>query len=81
MPRGPVAPSRLNPKKPVIGAIAGPAVAGGALWSDFRVMEVSSYLGVYCRRWGIPLIDGGTTRLPRFVGRGRALEIILTVGK
>ena len=74
-------PSRLNLKKPVIGAIAGPAVAGGmelALWCDFRVMEVSSYLGVYCRRWGIPLIDGGTIRLPRIVGRGRALEIILT---
>ena len=81
MPRGPMGPSRLNLKKPVIGAIAGPAVAGGmelALWCDFRVMEVSSYLGVYCRRWGIPLIDGGTIRLPRIVGRGRALEIILT---
>ncbi len=81
MPRGPMGPSRLNLDKPVIGAIAGPAVAGGmelALWCDFRVMEVSSYLGVYCRRWGIPLIDGGTIRLPRIVGRGRALEIILT---
>tara|TARA_Y100001968_G_C19361355_1_gene720013 strand:- start:307 stop:1125 length:819 start_codon:yes stop_codon:yes gene_type:complete len=81
MPRGPMGPSRLNLKKPVIGAIAGPAVAGGmelALWCDFRVMEVSSYLGVYCRRWGIPLIDGGTIRLPRIIGRGRALEIILT---
>ena len=81
MPRGPMGPSRLNLKKPVIGAIAGPAVAGGmelALWCDFRVMEISSYFGVYCRRWGIPLIDGGTIRLPRIVGRGRALEIILT---
>ena len=81
MPRGPMGPSRLNLKKPVIGAISGPAVAGGmelALWCDFRVMEISSYLGVYCRRWGIPLIDGGTIRLPRIVGRGRALEIILT---
>ena len=81
MPRGPMGPSRLNLKKPVIGAIAGPAVAGGmelALWCDFRVMERSSYFGVYCRRWGIPLIDGGTIRLPRIVGRGRALEIILT---
>ena len=81
MPRGPMGPSRLSLKKPVIGAIAGPAVAGGmelALWCDFRVMEDSSYLGVYCRRWGIPLIDGGTIRLPRIVGRGRALEIILT---
>tara|TARA_A100000164_G_scaffold243989_1_gene216948 strand:- start:586 stop:1404 length:819 start_codon:yes stop_codon:yes gene_type:complete len=81
MPRGPMGPSRLNLKKPVIGAISGPAVAGGmelALWCDFRVMEISSYFGVYCRRWGIPLIDGGTIRLPRIVGRGRALEIILT---
>ena len=81
MPRGPMGPSRLSLKKPVIGAISGPAVAGGmelALWCDFRVMEVSSYLGVYCRRWGIPLIDGGTIRLPRIIGRGRALEIILT---
>ena len=81
MPRGPMGPSRLNLKKPVIGAIAGPAVAGGmelALWCDFRVMEVSSYLGVYCRRWGIPLLDGGTVRLPKIVGQGRALEIILT---
>ena len=65
----------------MIGAIAGPAVAGGmelALWCDFRVMEQSAYLGVYCRRWGIPLLDGGTVRLPRLVGQGRALEIILT---
>ena len=81
IPRGPMGPSRLELDKPVIGAIAGPAVAGGmelALWCDFRVMEKSSYLGVYCRRWGIPLIDGGTVRLPRIVGQGRALEIILT---
>ena len=74
-------PSRLEPDKPVIAAIAGPAVAGGmelALWCDFRVMEKSAYFGVYCRRWGIPLIDGGTVRLPRLVGEGRAREIILT---
>ncbi|MBF96358.1 MAG: Short-chain-enoyl-CoA hydratase [Alphaproteobacteria bacterium MarineAlpha9_Bin4] len=81
IPRGPMGPSRLELTKPVIGAISGPAVAGGmelALWCDFRVMEKSSYLGVYCRRWGIPLLDGGTVRLPKIVGQGRALEIILT---
>ena len=81
IPRGPLGPSRLELTKPVIGAIAGPAVAGGmelALWCDFRVMEKSSYLGVYCRRWGIPLLDGGTVRLPRIIGQGKALEIILT---
>lgn len=80
-PRGPMGPSRLDLDKPVIGAIAGPAVAGGmelALWCDFRVMESTAYFGVYCRRWGIPLIDGGTVRLPRLVGEGRAMEIILT---
>ena len=74
-------PSRLTLDKPVIAAVAGPAVAGGmelALWCDFRVMEESAYFGVYCRRWGIPLIDGGTVRLPRLVGEGRAREIILT---
>jgi enoyl-CoA hydratase len=67
--------------KPVIAAIEGPAVAGGmelGLWCDFRVMARESYFGVYCRRWGVPLIDGGTVRLPRIVGQGRALEIILT---
>lgn len=81
IPRGPMGPSRLELSKPVIGAIAGPAVAGGmelALWCDFRVMEKSAYLGVYCRRWGIPLIDGGTVRLPKIVGQGKALDIILT---
>jgi enoyl-CoA hydratase len=65
----------------VIGAIEGPAVAGGmelGLWCDFRVMAEDAYFGVYCRRWGVPLIDGGTVRLPRIVGQGRALEIILT---
>ena len=81
VPRGPLGPTRLALSKPVIAAIAGPAVAGGmelALWCDIRVMEEHAYLGVYCRRWGIPLIDGGTVRLPRLVGQGRALEIILT---
>ncbi len=80
-PRGPMGPSRLELSKPVIAAVAGPAVAGGfelALWCDIRVMEETAYFGVYCRRWGIPLIDGGTVRLPRLVGQGRALEIIMT---
>jgi len=81
IPRGPLGPSRLELDKPVIAAVEGPAVAGGmelALWCDFRVMAEDAYLGVYCRRWGVPLIDGGTVRLPRIVGQGRALEIILT---
>jgi enoyl-CoA hydratase len=81
LPRGPMGPTRLELDKPVIAAVAGPAVAGGfeiALWCDLRVMEESAYFGVYCRRWGVPLIDGGTVRLPRIVGRGRALDIILT---
>lgn len=81
VPRGPMGPSRLHLSKPVIAAIEGPAVAGGmelALWADCRVMAEDSYMGVYCRRWGIPLSDGGTVRLPRLVGQGRALEIILT---
>jgi len=81
IPRGPMGPTRLELDKPVIAAIAGPAVAGGmelALWCDFRVMQEDAYFGVYCRRWGVPLIDGGTVRLPRIVGQGRALDIILT---
>jgi enoyl-CoA hydratase len=80
-PRGPLGPTRLELDKPVIAAVAGAAVAGGmelALWCDIRVMEETAYLGVYCRRWGIPLLDGGTVRLPRLVGQGRAMEIILT---
>jgi enoyl-CoA hydratase len=80
-PRGPMGPTRLELDKPVIAAVAGPAVAGGfeiALWCDLRVMEESAYFGVYCRRWGVPLIDGGTVRLPRIVGRGRALDLVLT---
>jgi enoyl-CoA hydratase len=81
LPRAPMGPTRLVLDKPVIAAVAGPAVAGGfeiALWCDLRVMEASAYFGVYCRRWGVPLIDGGTVRLPRIVGRGRALDLILT---
>jgi len=80
-PRGPMGPSRLQMSKPLIAAVEGPAVAGGmelALWCDVRVMGAGAYFGVYCRRWGIPLIDGGTVRLPRLVGQGRALEIIMT---
>ena len=80
-PRGPLGPTRLELSKPVIAAVEGPAVAGGmelAMWCDVRVMGESAYFGVYCRRWGVPLIDGGTVRLPRLVGEGRALEIILT---
>jgi enoyl-CoA hydratase len=79
--RGPLGPSRLELSKPVIGAIEGPAVAGGmelALWCDIRIMAEDAYLGVYCRRWGIPLLDGGTVRLPRLVGQGKALEIAMT---
>ena len=80
-PRGPLGPTRLELSKPVIAAVEGPAVAGGmelALWCDLRVMAESAYIGVYSRRWGIPFIDGGTVRLPRLVGQGRALDIILT---
>lgn len=79
--KGPMGPTRLELSKPVIAAITGPAVAGGmelALWCDLRVMEESAYMGVYCRRWGVPLIDGGTIRLPRIVGHGRAMDLILT---
>jgi len=78
---GPMGPTRLELDKPVIAAIAGHAVAGGlelALWCDLRVMEDDAVLGVFCRRWGVPLIDGGTVRLPRLVGQGRALDLILT---
>jgi enoyl-CoA hydratase/carnithine racemase len=78
---GPMGPSRMLLSKPVIAAVAGYAVAGGlelALWCDLRVVERSAQLGVFCRRWGVPLIDGGTVRLPRIVGLGRALDMILT---
>lgn len=78
---GPMGPSRMLLSKPVIAAVAGHAVAGGlelALWCDLRVVEEDAVLGVFCRRWGVPLIDGGTVRLPRIVGLGRALDLILT---
>ena len=74
-------PSRLLLSKPVIAAVTGAAVAGGmelALWCDMRVMEEDAYFGVYCRRFGVPLIDGGTVRLPRLVGMGHAMDLILT---
>jgi enoyl-CoA hydratase len=80
-PRGPMGPTRTTPTKPVIAAIEGHAVAGGlelALWCDLRVAARSAVLGVFCRRWGVPLIDGGTVRLPRLVGMGVALDLILT---
>src|SRR5437868_10633347 len=78
---GPMGPSRMLLSKPVIAAISGYAVAGGlelALWCDLRVMEEDAVLGVFCRRWGVPLIDGGTVRLPRLIGLSRALDLILT---
>lgn len=78
---GPMGPTRAVLKKPVIAAIAGHAVAGGlelALWCDLRVVEDDATLGVFCRRWGVPLIDGGTVRLPRLIGHSRALDLILT---
>ncbi len=80
-PVGPMGPSRLLLSKPVIAAVSGAAVAGGmelALWCDMRVMEEDAYFGVYCRRFGVPLIDGGTVRLPRLVGMGHAIDLILT---
>lgn len=78
---GPMGPTRLRLSKPVIAAVAGHAVAGGlelALWCDLRVAEEDAVFGVFCRRWGVPLIDGGTVRLPRLVGTGRAMDMILT---
>ncbi len=78
---GPMGPSRLVLDKPVIAAVAGHAVAGGfelALWCDLRVVEETATFGVYCRRFGVPLVDGGTVRLPRIVGLSRALDLILT---
>jgi enoyl-CoA hydratase len=78
---GPMGPSRLMLGKPVIAAIEGPAVAGGmelGLWCDLRVMADNAMFGVFCRRWGVPLIDGGTVRLPGIVGQGRANDLILT---
>ena len=78
---GPMGPTRMQLSKPVIAAIEGNAVAGGlelALWCDLRVASETAVLGVYCRRWGVPLIDGGTVRLPRLVGLGHAMDLILT---
>ena len=78
---GPMGPTRMRLSKPVIAAIAGHAVAGGlelALWCDLRVAEADAVLGVFCRRWGVPLIDGGTVRLPRLIGAGHAMDLILT---
>jgi enoyl-CoA hydratase len=78
---GPMGCSRMLLSKPVIAAVAGHAVAGGlelALWCDLRVIEEDAVFGVFCRRWGVPLVDGGTIRLPRIVGHGRALDLILT---
>jgi enoyl-CoA hydratase len=78
---GPMGPTRMRLSKPVIAAIDGHAVAGGlelALWCDLRVAGEDAVLGVFCRRWGVPLIDGGTVRLPRLIGLSRALDLILT---
>lgn len=78
---GPMGPTRMQLSKPVIAAIEGHAVAGGlelALWCDLRVMAEDAVLGVFCRRFGVPLIDGGTVRLPRLIGLSRALDLILT---
>ena len=77
----PMGPSRLLLSKPVIAAVSGYAVAGGmelALWCDLRVVEEDASFGIFCRRWGVPLIDGGTVRLPRLIGMSRALDLILT---
>jgi enoyl-CoA hydratase len=78
---GPMGPTRMVLTKPVIAAISGYAVAGGlelALWCDLRVVEEDAVFGVFCRRWGVPLIDGGTIRLPRLIGHSRAMDMILT---
>ncbi len=78
---GPMGPTRMRLSKPVIAAVAGHAVAGGlelALWCDLRVAEESAVFGVFCRRWGVPLIDGGTVRLPRLIGVSRAMDLVLT---
>ena len=77
----PMGPTRMRLSKPVIAAVSGHAVAGGlelALWCDMRVVEDDAIFGVFCRRWGVPLIDGGTVRLPRLVGQSRAMDMILT---
>jgi enoyl-CoA hydratase len=81
LPDAPMGPTRMQLSKPVIAAVSGHAVAGGmelALWCDLRVMEEDAVFGVFCRRWGVPLVDGGTVRLPRLIGQSRALDLILT---
>ena len=78
---GPMGLSRLRLSKPVVAAVSGHAVAGGlelALWCDLRVADETAVFGVFCRRWGVPLIDGGTVRLPRLIGTSRAMDLILT---
>lgn len=78
---GPLGPTRMDLSKPVIAAVEGHAVAGGlelAVWCDLRVAAADATFGVYCRRWGVPLVDGGTVRLPRLIGHGRAMDMILT---
>jgi enoyl-CoA hydratase len=78
---GPMGPTRMRLSKPVIAAVAGHAVAGGlelALWCDLRVADETAVFGVFCRRWGVPLIDGGTVRLPRLIGLSRAMDMVLT---
>jgi enoyl-CoA hydratase len=78
---GPMGPTRMRMRKPVVAAVEGYAVAGGlelALWCDLRVASVDATFGVLCRRWGVPLIDGGTVRLPRVVGLGRAMDLVLS---
>src|ERR1700742_967669 len=78
---GPMGPTRMVLSKPVIAAVSGYAVAGGlelALWCDLRVADETAVFGVFCRRWGVPLVDGGTVRLPRLIGTSRAMDMILT---
>ncbi|HEY9392362.1 MAG TPA: crotonase/enoyl-CoA hydratase family protein [Mycobacteriales bacterium] len=78
---GPMGPTRMRLTKPVIAAVNGYAVAGGlelALWCDLRVADTTAVFGVFCRRWGVPLVDGGTVRLPRLIGLSRAMDMILT---
>jgi enoyl-CoA hydratase len=78
---GPLGPTRMRLSKPVIAAVAGYAVAGGfelACWCDLRVVEEGATFGIFCRRWGVPLVDGGTVRLPRLIGLSRAMDLILT---
>ena len=78
---GPMGPTRMVLSKPVVAAVEGHAVAGGlelAVWCDLRVAAENAVFGVYCRRWGVPLVDGGTVRLPRLIGHSRAMDMILT---